>query len=396
MKFCPVCNAQCEENALYCANCGCALNATPVTPAGQQPPTEPQAPAYNAPQQPQYQAPAYSAPQQPQYQAPAYNAPQQPQYQAPTYNAPQQPQYQAPAYNAPQQPQYQAPAYNVPQQSAEPQAPVYGNGNVPPVPPQNSYYQQPAAQPKKGGKGLMIGLIVGIIAIIAVIAVVAVVMLGGFGGDPNVGTEGESSIIAEGDGELILDNSEAETEEIPEESKLPTSPYDFDLEEENPFLVLENGEYQILVEDVFWANSGITASVIEPAMNEFGIRMEEVDGDVIFYIPQAAYEHYEEFFELVFDTVLETVIASGDYPALKDVDVNRTYTEVKLVIDRSEESYEDDATGASYYMATVGALHQMFHGVPSDLTMVTIYFVDADTADVYDSVEIVDSTEILE
>jgi hypothetical protein len=44
-------------------------------------------------------APAYAAPQQPQYQQPQY---QEPQYQQPQY---QEPQYQQPQYQQPQQPQ---------------------------------------------------------------------------------------------------------------------------------------------------------------------------------------------------------------------------------------------------------------------------------------------------
>ncbi len=54
MKNCPVCGAQLEDTAAFCAQCGANQNAAP------QQPQQPQQPQYVAPQ-PQY----YAAPQQP-------------------------------------------------------------------------------------------------------------------------------------------------------------------------------------------------------------------------------------------------------------------------------------------------------------------------------------------
>ena len=32
MKLCPVCKTECEDGALYCSNCGCALPPAPIEP----------------------------------------------------------------------------------------------------------------------------------------------------------------------------------------------------------------------------------------------------------------------------------------------------------------------------------------------------------------------------
>lgn len=97
-------------------------------------PASPQAPAYQAPQQPAY-APAPVAPQQPTY-APAPQAPV----------APQQPAYapapQAPAYQAPYAP---APAYQAPTQPVAPQQPTYAPAPMPPAVAASYQAQQPQA-----------------------------------------------------------------------------------------------------------------------------------------------------------------------------------------------------------------------------------------------------------
>ena len=182
--FCSQCGAPLQEGAKFCTNCGTQIPGAPVPP-----PAAPEVPATPAPaeQPPEVITPPVEVPAAPvETPAPPAEAPAQPT-EAPTQptetpaqptEAPAQPA-EPPATPIPpaQTVAWGAPVGQAPAQSAQPQADAQ-----PPAqtvawqqPPQSPQWQTPPdpAQPKKKGKGLLIG-------IIAVVVVAALVCVGGF------------------------------------------------------------------------------------------------------------------------------------------------------------------------------------------------------------------------
>ena len=322
-------------------------------------------------------------------QAPAMEMPAAQQMQSsaeqPVYSAAPQASLQeatAPA-QAPQAP-IQQPTYNAPQPQVQ-QAP-------------QQTYAMPQAQPektKKKKKGALIGIVAGVLAFIVAFAV-GFFAFGGFdlfAGEPTGDLNGELSDIA-GEIEESIDEGPAvedqEPEEVPAEPELPSSPYEFNLESgDNPYLYVEDGQYNVRVEALFWENSGVSISDIEPAMEEMGIGVTEENGDIIFHIPENMFAAYEEFITMVFDVVIEqTELARLEmFPVVQAIEFSPQFTHVTLRVDTSAD-WNADADAAAGYTATIGALHQMFYGVPSDMTLVTVTFINADTADVLSTIEI--------
>ena len=100
MKLCPVCKTECEDGALYCSNCGCALPPAPIEPfvpsfeasAAPEPSEskESAAPVTDGAADPQQETPYAHAPQNSAYTGQSdTRAPQGMAGQAPNYTAPQ-------------------------------------------------------------------------------------------------------------------------------------------------------------------------------------------------------------------------------------------------------------------------------------------------------------------
>ena len=128
MKNCPSCQAQSDDGAMFCEECGTKFEAVQIpepTPEVVIPDPIPEQAYEPQPDAPVYEAPAYEPPveQAPPPQEYAPQAAPQPEYAPPPAYGQQAPQYpypQQPVY--PQQPAYQQPGYP----AYPPPPPVYG------------------------------------------------------------------------------------------------------------------------------------------------------------------------------------------------------------------------------------------------------------------------------
>ena len=66
-----------------------------------------------------------------------------------------------------------------------------------------------------------------------------------------------------------------------------------------------------------------------------------------------------------------------------------------MTIDRTAEDAELDEYTANLTVSAIGGLRQMLSGVPAEMTMVTVQFVDAATGEIYNEQENVNPAQYL-
>ena len=75
--------------------------------------------------------------------------------------------------------------------------------------------------------------------------------------------------------------------------------------------------------------------------------------------------------------------------------VRATYTVFQVTIDRTTASATLDEYTANLTVSAIGGLYQMLAGVPADMTMVTVQFVDAATGEIYNEEETINPAQYL-
>ena len=83
------------------------------------------------------------------------------------------------------------------------------------------------------------------------------------------------------------------------------------------------------------------------------------------------------------------------FPSVTDISVNDTYTVFQVTIDRTTASATLDEYTANLTVSAIGGLYQMLAGVPADMTMVTVQFVDAATGEIYNEEENINPAQYL-
>lgn len=397
MKLCPVCKTECEDGALYCSNCGCALPPAPVEPfipsfetsAVPEPsePKEPAAPMTDAAADPQQEtAPYVHAPQNPAYTGQSYTgAPQGMAGQAPNYTAPQNFYQNASQGAAPYGQPY--PYQNAPRNDA----PYGQQPNVYQNVPQGAYSQPPYPNPpQKSKKGLVIGLVCGGVALLVIIAVVVCAIL--FSGMPG-STEKESSLNLESS-----DRSEISFEEESEpDAMLPTDPHDFNLAESNPFITEKNGDVTFTVPALFFEAGGQDVEEIRSLIQTLGSANIQAssDGGLQITMSKTAYNLFLSSFDAGLKIGFDEMEKDGTFTSVLDIEPDSTYSVIKVTIDRTAEDVELDEYTANLTVSAIGGLRQMLSGVPAEMTMVTVQFVDAATGEIYNEQESVNPAQYL-
>ena len=378
MKICPVCKTECGDGALYCSNCGCALPPASVNPY---------TPPYQSPVQQEAKDPVPPGPEPPQEA--------QPFQQSNTYHAPQGDTAETHRnegqgyFSASQNGWYgdQAQGYPNAQQGNYSEQNAYPYPNMP-----QGGYQQPVYpnKPKKGMKGWAIGLIIGgVILLVAIIAAVCVAIFLNF--DQNSVVDPSSSIESSTEDEVsFVEESEAN-------QVIPTDPHDFNLAESNPFVTEENGDVIFTIPSLFFDASREEQNAIVEMIEAVGsedIRFTE-DGDLQVVMSKTAYNLLLESFSAGLQIGINELKNDDTFPSVTDISVNDTYTVFQVTIDRTTASATLDEYTANLTVSAIGGLYQMLAGVPADMTMVTVQFVDAATGDIYNEEETINPAQYL-
>jgi len=369
MKLCPVCKTECEDGALYCSNCGCALPPTPV---------EPLTPSFDA---------STVSGETPARQESDVNPPQREAFQPPqanTYpNAPQNPAYtQYPGYTGSPQGTYdQAYHYVAPQ----------GVGGAPYGQPQNGYQQPPYPNPpKKSKKGLVTGLICG--AAVLLVMIIATVCAALFL-NPAANSEKKTWLEMESSKE----NEVSFEEESKQSAALPTDPHDINLAELNPFVTEKDGNVTFTIPPSFFEASGQDAEDIKDLVQSLGNAdiQATTDGGLQVTMSKAAYKLFLSSFDSGLKISFDEMKKSGTFTSVTDIEADSTYSVIKVTIDRTSGDTGLDEYTANLTVSAIGGLYQMLSGVPAEMTMVTVQFVDAATGDVYNEQENINPAQYL-
>lgn len=374
MKLCPVCKTECEDGALYCSNCGCALPPTPVGPF---------TPSFDASTVPG---------ETPAPQESDANPPQREPYQPPqenTYpNAPQKPAYtQHPGYTGSPQGTYGQPYhYAAPQGGAPYGQPQNGYPNAP-----GGDYQQPPYPnpPKKSKKGLVTGLICGgAVLLVMIAAVCAALFL-----NPAANSEKESLLEMESSKE----NEVSFEEESKQSAALPTDPHDINLAEFNPFVTEKDGNVTFTIPSSFFEVSGQDAEDIKDLIQSLGSAdiQATTDGGLQVIMSKAAYKLFLSSFDAGLKISFDEMKKSGTFTSVTGIEADSTYSVIKVTVDRTSGDTGFDEYTANLTVSAMGGLYQMLSGVPAEMTMVTVQFVDAATGDVYNEQENINPAQYL-
>ena len=393
MKLCPVCKTECEDGALYCSNCGCALPAPPVAAfipsfeASAVPePKESHAPGTDDVANPQQETPYAHAPQNPAYTGQSYTgAPQGMAGQVPNYTAPQNFYQNAPQGAAPYGQPY-------PYQNASQNGAPYGQQpNVYQNVPQGAYSQPPYPNPpQKSKKGLIIGLVCGGAALLVIIAVIVCAVL--FSGMLDSVEKGSS---------LNLENSDRSEISFEEEQEpstaLPDDPHDFNLAVSNPFIAEKDGNVTFTIPALFFEAGGQDVEEIRSMIQSLGNANIQAspDGGLQITMSKTAYNLFLSSFDAGLKIGFDEMEKDGTFTSVIDIEPDSTYSVIKVTIDRTAEDAELDEYTANLTVSAIGGLRQMLSGVPAEMTMVTVQFVDAATGDVYNEQENINPAQYL-
>lgn len=109
------------------------------------------------------------------------------------------------------------------------------------------------------------------------------------------------------------------------------------------------------------------------------------DGSVVYKMPKSVHDKMiNEMRESVLESVSD-IVNSGDFPSIKDVTYNRSFSEFTLIVDKG--AYENSFDGfAVFGIGIMGLYYQAFDGVSPDKNKVKINVEDITTGEVFNSI----------
>ncbi|WP_235879525.1 hypothetical protein [Robertmurraya siralis] len=140
-----------------------------------------------------------------------------------------------------------------------------------------------------------------------------------------------------------------------------------------------------LPESFFKEQEQDIAQVIAEAESEGISVTKNSDGSLTYKMSKAKHKEMMSELENETKTSIEEMKNSEDFASIKDVEYNKSFSEITLVVIR--EKYEGSFDGfAVLGVAISSMLYQMFDGVNPDDYKVTIFLKDADTGEVFDTI----------
>ncbi|GIN63904.1 hypothetical protein J27TS8_38970 [Robertmurraya siralis] len=140
-----------------------------------------------------------------------------------------------------------------------------------------------------------------------------------------------------------------------------------------------------LPESFFKEQEQDIAQVIAEAESEGISVTKNSDGSLTYKMSKAKHKEMMSELENQTKTSIEEMKNSEDFASIKDVEYNKSFSEITLVVIR--EKYEGSFDGfAVLGVAISSMLYQMFDGVNPDDYKVTIFLKDADTGEVFDTI----------
>jgi hypothetical protein len=110
------------------------------------------------------------------------------------------------------------------------------------------------------------------------------------------------------------------------------------------------------------------------------------DGSLTYKMSKAKHkEMMKEMKANIIDVVNETKQNKEDYKSIKDITYNGSFTEFTMVVDKA--AYENSMDGfAAFGLGMAGMMYQLYNGVKSEDTRVTIFLKDQTTQKQFDQI----------
>ncbi|SHF95359.1 hypothetical protein [Ornithinibacillus halophilus] len=119
------------------------------------------------------------------------------------------------------------------------------------------------------------------------------------------------------------------------------------------------------------------------------------DGSLTYKMSKATHREVLDSVKDEINVALDEMETSEDYPSIKEVSANNSFTEFTVEVEK--EAYENSLDGfALFGLGIYGGYYQIFNGVDPDDYKVTIYTIDQETQEDIGTLIIPDDLEDLE
>jgi hypothetical protein len=180
------------------------------------------------------------------------------------------------------------------------------------------------------------------------------------------------------DGEKSAEQKEAQTKEETKEEKVEVDKGLLNVEITLPASMFEGQDIDTIIA------SAKGEGVAEVTKNE--------DGSLTYKMSKSKHKEMMKEFETSILETIEEMKTSGDYVSIKDITHNDSFSEFTMVVDKEE--YENSMDGfAALGLGMSGMMYQLYNGVDTNNSKVTISMKDQATEEVFDEIVYPDALE---
>jgi hypothetical protein len=109
------------------------------------------------------------------------------------------------------------------------------------------------------------------------------------------------------------------------------------------------------------------------------------DGSLTYRMSKAAHKRMMDEMKESLEETVNDIVNSGDYSSIKDIKVNKSYTEFTMVVDR--KSYENSFDGFAALGLGMGSMfYQVFDGADAETVKATIHVEDSNTGEIFNMI----------
>ncbi|MGI8315893.1 hypothetical protein [Halobacillus mangrovi] len=119
------------------------------------------------------------------------------------------------------------------------------------------------------------------------------------------------------------------------------------------------------------------------------------DGTITYKMSKKKHKEMMQEMEKQMKASIEDIKTSGDFPSIKDIKANSSFSKITMTVD--QEAYENSFDGfATMGVGMTGMFFQVFDGANPDDYNVMIEVVNADTGEVFDTINYPEALEQME
>ncbi|MET3728126.1 ABC-type Na+ efflux pump permease subunit [Fictibacillus halophilus] len=142
----------------------------------------------------------------------------------------------------------------------------------------------------------------------------------------------------------------------------------------------------------FFEGEDIDSTIAEAKKDGVKEVTKNKDGSLTYKMSKSKHKEMMKEVETSIKESVEEAKTSGDYASINDITYNKSFSEFTLLVDKA--AYENSMDGfAAIGFGMTGMMYQMYNGVDSDDTKVTIFVKDKATEKTFDEIVYPDALE---